>query len=229
MIKSLVITLLTAFCQVSPAQGLFFGSANCPPEGFDSMDSLDLQSFISERWYSIKQKEVIYQPLSQFYCVFAEYAILDDFCLSCFGRPQISVYNQALRGSTSGTKNFVNFKAIVTFPNSHPARAFVGPRFLPIGLFPFTNYWVVDAGTDQDILDGKENTGTQYDWAIITTGSPNREGNDEKCYTSGGMWIFSRSPTPPQNVVDAIEARATSLGLDVSQLLPVEHDSCTYD
>lgn len=212
-------------------QGGVFSSRTCPPEGFDALgDEFSFESFISARWYSIKQKEVSYQPASQFYCVYAEYRLINNLCLFCLGRPRINVFNRALRGSVDGEENSINLRAILPYPNRHPARAFVAFRFFPFGLIPFTNYWVVAAGKYADVIAGNSTASTDdnYEWAIITTGKPNREGQDGKCFSRGGMWIFARDPVPPSEAIDAIEAKATEMGLDVTQLLPVEQATCDY-
>ena len=46
----------------------------CPPPGFDALQDFDLNGYIEKRWYSIKQIVVPYQPRTQFYCVYAQYA-----------------------------------------------------------------------------------------------------------------------------------------------------------
>lgn len=226
LFNTLLLLTLTLVSSQNATTATFGGS--CPPDGFDSLNEFDFDAFISERWYSIQQKEVRYQPRSQFFCVYAEYA-LADFCPLCFGRPKITVFNRALKGGVDGEERSVNFRAVVPFPRRHPARANVGPRFLPLALSRSTNYWVIDAGTYTGIVNGDPSPSTgPYDWAIITTGEPKREGADGKCYTRGGMWIFARDPDRSAGEIQAIRDRAEDLGLDVTQLLPVEHEGCIY-
>merc|ERR1719191_146979 len=45
----------------------------CPPANFSSIESFDLDTFISARWYIQEQMPVSYLPESQNYCVYAEY------------------------------------------------------------------------------------------------------------------------------------------------------------
>jgi len=201
---------------------------DCPPEGFDSLKEIDFASYISQRWYSIKQKVVSYQPRDQFYCVYAQYTLLSNFCLFCAGRPRINVFNRALKGSVTGEENKINLRAIIPNPKEHPARAFVAFPVFPLGLIPFTNYWIVAAGTTADILNNVTSTGTTYEWAIITTGKPSKKGNNGLCHSDGGMWIFSRTPTLSSDIVAAIERKAVSMGLDTSQWLPVTQQGCSY-
>ena len=232
-IPLLFFTLLlgTAFTQATTERSLFGGSA-CPVDGLDAKEDLDLESFVSARWYSIKQKEVVYQPANEFYCVYAEYAIdTSSFCLFCFDTPRISVFNRSQRDSVNGEVNSINFRAIIPRPSENAGKAFVAPKFVPQViplLFGLTNYWVIEAGSDSDILAGNDLTGTVYDWAIITAGAPDQVGANDKCFSGGGQWIFHRNAQPASNVIDAIEAKADLLGLDVTQWLPVQQADCTY-
>jgi lipocalin len=206
-------------------------SGVCPPDDFDSLDSFDLASY-GGRWYSIKQIVTTYQPKSQFYCVYAEYEVLSR-CFLCGNKDGISVFNRALRRSVKGWRTTVHFRAVVQ-SESQPARAFVGPWFLPFWLIGGTNYWVVAAGTYDDLLNKVDSTGTDYEWAIITTGPIDQEGDIDQesgntlCYADGGMWMFSREAVPSQDVIDAIDAKALDMGLDTSKWLPVEQAGCRY-
>jgi hypothetical protein len=49
---------------------LGWGGSDVCPHGYDSLDALDLESYGSGRWYSIKQKATWYKPISQFYCIY---------------------------------------------------------------------------------------------------------------------------------------------------------------
>ena len=100
------------------------------------------------------------------------------------------------------------------------------------------NYWVVDAGRYEAIIDGTHdptNAGDDvYDWAIISGGSPDRSSNG-KCirgllgrFDTRGLWIFARDPFPPAGAVDAIDIYAASLGLDIESMITVEHEGCAY-
>jgi lipocalin len=205
----------------------------CPPSNFDAVDTLDINGFIDKRWYSIKQIVVPYQPLSQFYCVTAQYGLKTTQSIYCrlFGckdRPTITVFNSARRRDVKGRVTSIRFEATVTDPANEPAKAQVVPTFFPNFLRNGSNYWIVAAGTWED-LAGVDLTvsGRAYDWAIITTGQPESKGTDG-CYSDGGMWLFSKVPNPADVAVDAIEVIAKDLGLDTSKWLPVEHDGCTY-
>lgn len=204
-----------------------FFNGSCPPDGFDSLNEFDIGNFISARWYSIQQKETWYQPASELYCVYAEYA-LDDSCPFCFGRPTVSAYHSARSGGITGSERNITLKALVPFPERHPARACVSREYFPLVLVPNANLWIIDAGTYIDVVNNNPSySGTPYEWAIITTGPPSREGANGTCYTRG-MWMITRDPDPLQEAIDAIRERAFDLGLDVSQWLSVVQSGCVY-
>jgi lipocalin len=205
----------------------------CPPLGFNALDSFDLDGYVDGRWYSIKQIVVWYQPKSQFYCVTADYEKKRSTSIGCliFGckdRPTITVANFARRRSVTGRKRSIRFQATVTNPDNAPAKALVIPSFFPSFLRSGSNYWVVAAGRWDDLTGvSVPVSGRTYDWAIITTGKPESKGKDG-CFSDGGMWLFSKVPDPVDEAVEAIELIATDLGLDTSKWLKVKHDGCTY-
>lgn len=223
------LSLLTFTCVSSQNISTSFVGGSCPGDGFDSLNEFDFGEFISARWYSIQQKETWYLPTSQFYCVYAEYEPA-DVCPFCFGRPKVTVFHRSLRNSVTGSERTVDFRAVVPFPDRHPARAYVGRKFVPLALFASTNLWIIDAGTYDDVINNVPSpSGAPYEWALVTAGRPNREGENGTCFTRGGMWIIARDPQPTQAVIDATRARADTLGLDVSQLLPVQYAGCVYN
>ena len=210
----------------------------CPPSGFDAVDTLDLNKFTGDRWYSIRQLPVNFQPEDQFNCVFAQYSILESpyttrcRIFRCTDPESITVFNSARVGSTSGRPVSVNFRAIIPDIDSEPAKANVGPRFIPNFVRGSrTNYWVAAVGTYNQLPAlTLEPDSDQYEWAIITTGLPNSVGDDAtKCFSDGGMWFFSRRSVPPVGYVEAMTAIAAGLGLDASVLLPVNHEGCNYE
>ena len=210
----------------------------CPPSNFDAVDALDLDKFVGDRWYSIRQLPVNFQPEDQFNCVFAQYSILDTpytarcRIFGCTDPASITVFNSARDGSTSGRPVSVKFRAIIPDIENEPAKANVGPRFIPnLIRGSRTNYWVVAVGTYNQLPTLiTEPDSEKYEWAIITTGLPTSVGEDTtKCYSDGGMWFFSRRPDPPVGYVESMTTVATTLGLDASVLLPVNHDGCNYE
>jgi lipocalin len=208
----------------------------CPKSGFDSVQELDLTKFVGDRWYSIRQLPVSFQPIDQFNCVYAQYSILKPAytircrLFGCTDPTSISVFNSARVGSTTGRPVSVKFRAIIPDITNNPSKANVGPRFIPNFVRGSrTNYWIVAVGAYNE-LDGLESEpdSSLYQWAIITTGLPT-SGSDNKCYTDSGMWFFSREPVPPTGYDTAVTDIATNLGLDASVLQPVNHSGCDYE
>ena len=209
---------------------------SCPPKDFKARPSLNLTTYISALWYPQRSAPVIY-AMGKSYCSVVKYTA-DDSC-TCFcgdDIPRIDVRNRGLDGSITGSLNDASLKAMVPNPNTSPAKIRVG---FPQRFLTPANYWVVDAGRYEAIIDGTHDSTTAgndiYDWAIISGGSPDRSSNG-KCiagifrqFDTRGLWIFARDPFPPAGAVVAIAAYAASLGLDTESMITVEHEGCTYD
>ena len=229
MIRSFVLLILVAsLSRLTTAQ-------QCPQAGFDAVKDFDIERFVGDRWYSIRQLPVVYQPEDQFNCVFAKYDLITRKSLRCtlFGcedPPSISVFNSARDGSTTGEPVSVNFVATIPDAETNPAKAFVAPGFIPNFLRKSSNYWVVGVGTYNELPGLElEPESSSYQYAIITTGEPNVQSDNSKCYSSGGMWFFSRIPVPPNGYLEAMEGLATNLGLDPAVLKPVNQTGCDYE
>lgn len=212
--------------------------AQCPPVGFDALKEFDIEKFVDERWYSMMQLPVVYQPENQFYCVYADYAMdaskslrckLLGWAFGCDDPPAISVFNSARDRSPNGTAVSVNFRGTIPDAENDPAKAKISPKFVRSPILGGTNYWVVAVGTYNE-LEGLEAVAASefYQWAIITTAAPEVQGENGRCYSGGGMWFFSRDPAAPEGALAAIDGIATRLGLDTSVLKPVNQSGCDY-
>jgi hypothetical protein len=155
----------------------------CPPTNFDSLSDFDFDGFIEDRWYSILQLSVVYQPLNQFHCVYAEYTKVVKkswFCqiFRCEDPPTIKVFNSARRGSTSGRVSSINFEGTVTDADQSTSKAKVSFPLVPRPLRRGSNYWVVAAGKFNDLPSVTNYTASDltYDYAIITSGEPDTAG-----------------------------------------------------
>jgi len=212
-------------------------SNDCPPEGFQSRPTLNLETYISALWYPQKAAPVIY-AMDKSYCSVVEYTA-DDTCTFFCGDniPRINVRNRGLDGSITGSLNDARLNAMVPDPDKHPAQIRVG---FPQRFITPANYWVVDAGLYRDIIAGNHSStataddDSVYEWAIISGGAPTRSSNG-KCiagtfgrFDTRGLWIFARDSQPPEGAVQAIDDYAASLGLDTSVMIPVEHEGCDY-
>lgn len=205
----------------------------CPPTGFDAVSTLDLDGFVEARWYSAKQLPVQYQPRSQFYCVYASYTKITKksaYCrlFGCTDPPSIKVFNSARRKSVTGSINSITFGGTITDVKNNPAKVKVTLGLIPRLLRRGSNYWVVARGKYADLGLTTPVSSFTYDYAIITSGSPKKKADDGGCYSSGGMWIFTRDAVPPAGAIDAIEVIAKGLGLSTSVWLPVTQAGCTY-
>ncbi|KAG1681614.1 hypothetical protein FOA52_014122 [Chlamydomonas sp. UWO 241] len=128
-------------------------------------------------------------------------------------------------------------------PNANASKLEVGPPALVRSRArTFGPYWIVAVGVaDPPEGDAKSRAASdipEYKWAVVSGGWPRWESNGA-CSTfvpgippraqyNGGLWLFARSPVDP---VAAAEARAAAeaLGLDVSQLVDVKQEGCTYE
>lgn len=77
-----------------------------------------------------------------------------------------------------------------------------------------------------------------YDWAIVSGGPPEFDG-DDGCKTGSdllrdfqvngvGLWLFSRKPVDPTNT-EIMRNKAKELGFDLSVLVPVVQEGCEYE
>lgn len=214
---------------------------HCPPDGFNALSIFNLTAYISARWYPIRQKPVIYSGEETF-CSYAQYS-LNTNPSRCFipflchnDRIRINVINRGLRGSVNGSEDLVHLSAVIPNPLQNPAKIQVS---FP-SIFGRTNYWVVAAGTYQDIINGTYEiqptvTPSIYEWAIISGGAPNVRTSNGKCvagtlgrFDTRGLWMFSRQPQPPSGVIDSITNFTNQrLGLDTTTWRNVTHVGCT--
>ena len=221
-----IFNLFLAFVWLTPTSG------DCPPQGYDSVQPFSASSYFSGTWYSVKQQEVPYQPAYTLSCVSATYTLRPTFWCKIFQcqDTQVDVVNRGrpLLGWIPFGANLVGY-----IPNKKDAsKVIVGNPFTPY-LSQITNidtnYWVVAAGKFSDLSkDYRNKDGGVYDWAIITVGAAVQETTSGKCLPgrNGGFWLFSRSPQPGLDIINAIEKKAEDLGLDTSVLLTVDHTNC---
>jgi len=202
---------IAAVVVVTPVVG------TCPPEGYDSVPDFDLDAYIDGPWFVQQQIPVSYQPADSLFCVRAEYSRLDN--------DRILVQNS---DATTTASEFFALNAVIP-DQSDPSKLAVGPSFLPTGLYG--PYWVVAAGpfspSDPE-WEGK------YEWAIITGGAPDAQGENGTCIFDGfvngnGFWLFTREQEAAPEVVAELRSIAAGLGLDVSQLLVVDQSPETCE
>ncbi|GLD92283.1 hypothetical protein PINS_up000816 [Pythium insidiosum] len=208
-------------------------AAACPPAGFASKSGFNQAKFFDGRWYAIKQTPVVYQPVNELFCVTADYKLETTSVCKVFRCKDIVVRidNAANVGGVNGSRKKAGLNGVIKDP-FRPAEASVGPRFLPS--FLYGSYWVIEAGSYDELLAGKTQfTTDNYEWAIITGGKadvPTAGG----CLpgvgrlNAQGFWLFSRKPVVSDDVMEKLVALAASKGLDVSALQPVAQEGCKY-
>eukprot|EP00581_Thalassiosira_minuscula_P014109 CAMPEP_0183720716 /NCGR_PEP_ID=MMETSP0737-20130205/13250_1 /TAXON_ID=385413 /ORGANISM="Thalassiosira miniscula, Strain CCMP1093" /LENGTH=250 /DNA_ID=CAMNT_0025950631 /DNA_START=42 /DNA_END=794 /DNA_ORIENTATION=- len=212
--------------------------AECPPADYAPKSSFDAAEYISKPWYSLKQLPVTFQGTNTFSCTRAKYTEItgkDFLCIISFScnKLRITVENQSRTGGVGGTVNNAQLYAVNEDP-AIPSQLTVTPSFLPTWLFG-PNYWVLDAGTYSDLLgEERDPESTEYEWALIS-GGPAGTASNGKCITgagplnNNGFWYFSSQPVPPTGVIEKLDEKAESYGIDISVLLPVTQEGCVYD
>ena len=121
LVTATVTTADTAYVTVGETRAEI--TITCPPTNFDSLRNFDFDSFIVDRWYSIQQLPVTFQPLSQFYCVYADYTKVTTkswYCqiFKCEDPPSIKIFNSARTGSINGNVGSITFGGTLTDSNT---------------------------------------------------------------------------------------------------------------
>jgi len=199
------------------ASVLVLASGVCPPEGFSSVENLNLESYISSRWYIQQQMETEYLPKSKNWCVYAEYSRLAN---KSFWGYDVRVHNYA--EEKDGTvhdsdKNIGGAGILAKIVDEKRGQLEVAPYFLPT--FLAGPYW---------ILDYNEQEG----YTLVSGGPPNKEGADGKCRTgtgtnNAGLWIFTRQQERDDKIIAKVRGIASSRGFDLSVLNDVDQSNCT--
>ena len=201
----------------------FVSTAECPPRDFQSMDQLDLNEYTRAKWFVQEQMPVSYLPVSDNFCVTAQYVKN--------GNSKVSVFNYARRGGIGGSVRFANLKAIQG-KSGKASELMVGPKFLPSCLYG--PYWIIGAGKYGGISSGSSSEGThKYEWALVSGGAPEQVGENGKCKTGSGvneagLWILTRDPIVEKSVIDKVRSFASEKGFDLTVLNPVVHEGCDY-
>ncbi|KAI7836634.1 hypothetical protein COHA_009519 [Chlorella ohadii] len=241
---AIALALLGVLALAPPAAArLLLDEQQCPPPGFDALQSFDVNQYIAQRWYVQKQEPLVYQPEDRLFCVFAEYKPLEEDPLD-----GLLVNNYANEGGINGPvvgTSQVNGGpwTTATIPDKRrPSKlrvgiALGGSESSPgIRLGRGGDYWVVAAGQSE----GPANrSGSLYDWAIVTGGSPDRRSNGACAAGSSsdlvrslqtndvGLWLFTRKPVDPTNT-QLMMSKLAELGLDPSGLVDVPQQGCAY-
>lgn len=192
-----------------------------PCQELSSIDNFNLEQFMSEKWYAHYFRPSPFQPETQRFCVTAEYSPLDPVKdkESIVNGYLLGVYNvaQDINGSVY-TSNDIDplcaGQGIV--PGDKMSELTVGQCNTPvIDVSGKSNYWVI--AYDED--DGH---------ALIASGQPTIPTSEGLCTYSdpfSGVWLLARTlnETLTKKYLDI----AVSKGIDVSDLIDVDHENCS--
>jgi len=173
-----------------------------------TVEDFDIETYASAKWYSHQQAEISYLPKENNYCVTAEYTIKDA--------PNFWGYTVGVNNKAQDAAGGVKGGELCAYSANSDSKLAVAPCFVP-KLFAGP-YWVVA----YDETEG---------YALVSGGQPDEVGQDGGCTTgsginNSGLWIFTRSQTRNDALIDQVRAIAKTAGFDTSVLNDVDHTSC---
>jgi lipocalin len=173
----------------------------------------DLDSYVSGRWYIHQQAETKYLPKEQNYCVYAEYT---KMAKKSFWGYEVQVHNHAEEADKTVHDSGDKICA-ASADDSDAAKLEVSLCLLP--KFSAGPYWVLA----YDEAEG---------YALISGGQPDIETPDGCKSGDGtnnsGLWIFTRSATRDEALVNKVRDLAKGQGFDLSVLRDVDQTDCGY-
>jgi lipocalin len=166
---------------------------------------------------------VQYQQLDDLYCVAATYD-LEGKSVPFFKGTVVTVYNYANVGAVNGpNQNKDNMTLCARAVDAEDSsKLAVAPCFLPNLLAG--PYWVLGIGKASD---------GAYEWAVVIGGEPSVKWDDgcttkEEGTNGAGLWLFTRTPNPPEGALAKMHALLEKKGIARSRLHPVAQDGCVY-
>jgi len=200
-----------------------------------ALDNFDIAEYTSRKWYSHQQRETPFNSVALFFCISAEYSVLDPDNvpfepLGIENKFDIKVFN---RGKDADGDIFTSDDELAeggvavpsplcagqaVFQGDKDSQLTVGFCALPVIAFQNSNYWVL-AYNEEDGM------------ALIAGGQtdlPNGNG-DELCTYSdvqSGLWIFSRSRMRNDTLIEKYRNIARDNGIDPSIMLDVSQVDC---
>lgn len=178
--------------------------------------NFSLKEYVDREWYVAAQKPTPYQPTSDFFCVRANYTIIDE--------RTISIWNTASRNGVDGAPiNGLAWFRLRGIIEEVPSKISVGMAFLPT--FTYGPYWVVATDVATDSEEFRERG---YSWAIVSAGPPAIPRANGLCEPVGGLWLFVRDPDASDEIVSQMKDTVRSLGMDPDVLVPVLQAGCSY-
>jgi len=193
--------------------------SDCP--AITVQPDFNVTEYVRERWYIHQQMITSYLPKSNNFCVYAQYTMTSP--------TQVKVHNYANKDKVNGDvydsdntlKLLGGICGEIDDPKV-PAKLSVGPCRLPFHSLTYGPYWIVAAGPSP----------SNYEWALVSGGQPTNE-TPNGCKTGdgvngSGLWIFLRSQTRDESLINMIRTVAKQQGFDLSVLNDVQQEGCTY-
>ena len=176
-----------------------------------TVPDLDLDSYISARWYVHQQAVTEYSPLEWNYCSYAEYTLREKQSFLGY-KVDVTNYAEDVDGNTFGGP-------LCAAPNRRESsKLSVAPCIVP--RFFAGPYWIVAYDEEKG-------------YALVSGGQPTIQG-EGGCRSgdgvnNSGLWIFSRSPQRDEALITEVRGIATKQGFDLSVLNDVIHQNCVYE
>lgn len=184
------------------------GELKCPPPGFDSIATFDLEAFVATRWYVQQQMEGGLEPNDLFQCQYAEYTLTEK---PNFWGFEIAAHDHI--DMLDGTNKDLHPCAKIV--DASRGKLEVGECWLPVAAAG--PYWVYVYN---------ETAG----YAAVGGGAPKHE-FEGGCRTGtgkigGGLWIFTREQQRDEGKVQQVRSMLKSQGFDLDALLDVDQRGC---
>lgn len=212
-----------------PVPGLLRGAAPSSCKPVTVQENFDQKNFVEGgTWYIHQQMAISYLPLDRNFCVTADYTFNSKTELKVHNYCNIDKVNGQAEDSDVKVGALGGICGEVT-DAATPAKLLVGPcRLRLLKKFAFGPYWILAAGGGT-----KGTPGNKYEWALISGGQPTIATKDGYCKTGdgtngSGLWIFTRSGTRDEAVIEKVRSIAQGKGFDIDVLNDVDHKGCTY-
>lgn len=184
----------------------------CPPPGFSTVQNFDLDVFAAKRWYIHEQMQVLAVPSKAHFCIHADYQKL---ARKTFWGYDIQVHNVAADDAPPHGVHDSGAFICAKIVDASAGKLAVGPCFLPSSFAG--PYWVI-------AYDESEG------YALISGGPPTQP-TPNGCRTGtgvndAGLWIFTRTQSRDEALVQKVRHIATDKGFDVSVLEHVNQTQC---
>jgi len=199
------------------------------------LDEFDIIEYTSKKWFIHQLRETPFNTVFTFFCITAEYSFLDPnkgplvpqglqngFDIKVFNSGKdangnvVTSDDELGEGGVSVPSPLCAAQA--AFEGDKDSQLTVGFCSFPVVRFQQSNYWVLAYDEEEGM-------------ALIAGGQtdlPNQNGDGLCTYKSpiSGLWIFSRSPTRNEDMIEKYRDIARDNGIDPSIMLDVSREDC---